>query len=370
MKLKGKIKFTNPEKNQFYNVLRKRVDQYFIDKKISKHANGAMIIKTVVLMLAYLLPLVYMAINAAPQGVVYGLYTFIGLALAGIGMSIMHDANHGAYSSSDTVNKWVGLSLNLCGGNVTNWKLQHNILHHTYTNIVHMDDDIADRLVLKMNPHTAVKWYHAFQPIYAFFFYGLLTLYWVVAKDFVQFNQFINNKVNTNTRSQNARMFIGIILAKLLHIGLFVLIPIFILGYAAPTVLLGFIVMHFVAGFILTLVFQLAHTVDETSHPLPNDEGNIENDWAIHQMNTTVNFSPDNAILSWYVGGLNYQVEHHLFPRICHVHYPAIAKIVQQTALEFNVPYLQHNSFTGAVASHVRALQKFGKLPSLNEAIG
>jgi linoleoyl-CoA desaturase len=128
--------------------------------------------------------------------------------------------------------------------------------------------------------------------------------------------------------------------------------------------------MHFFAGIILTTVFQLAHTVEHTHHPMPNEDGIIENDWAIHQLNTTVNFSPNNKILSWYVGGLNYQIEHHLFQRISHVHYPAISAIVKQTAKEFNVPYLENKTLFGAIHSHILFLKSLGKLPNLHEAIG
>lgn len=128
--------------------------------------------------------------------------------------------------------------------------------------------------------------------------------------------------------------------------------------------------MHFVAGIVLTVTFQLAHTVEGTSHPLPNEEGVIENNWAIHQMNTTVNFARHNKFISWYVGGLNFQVEHHLFPKISHMHYSEISEIVKSTAEEFGVPYLENKTLWQAIRSHIETLKRFGKLPDLNEAIG
>jgi len=121
--------------------------------------------------------------------------------------------------------------------------------------------------------------------------------------------------------------------------------------------------MHAIAGFILALVFQLAHTVEGTSHPLPNEVGVIENDWAMHQLITTANFSRRNKLVSWYVGGLNFQVEHHLFPYISHVHYPELAEIVKSTAEEFGVPYLENRTFSGAVASHFAFLYQLGQKP-------
>lgn len=367
---KNRIKFINPNKNDFFPTLKKRVDAYFEEQQISKHGNTAMFIKTVALVGAYIIPFVLYLTLQPGLGISLALWFIMGLGLAGIGMSVMHDANHGAYSSNKSINKFMGYTLNLAGAAVFNWKLQHNILHHTYTNISGLDEDIEDRLVLKFSPHSSVKGFHQFQWIYAFLFYGLITLYWVVAKDFVQFKTFINNGVNPNSPTENRVLFLKIVITKLVYFFVLLITPIFIFHLPVGQVLAGFMLMHFVAGIILTVVFQLAHTVEGTAHPLPNASGNIENDWAIHQLNTTVNFSPDNKWISWYVGGLNYQVEHHLFPRICHVHYPRIAGIVQATATEYGIPYLQNQTFGQALQSHIATLHRFGRLPNLNTAIG
>lgn len=138
-------------------------------------------------------------------------------------------------------------------------------------------------------------------------------------------------------------------------------LPIAIIGLPVGTTILGFLLMHAIAGFILALIFQLAHTVEGTSHPLPNQEGIIENDWAIHQLQTTSNFSRKSKLVSWYVGGLNFQVEHHLFPYISHIHYPRIAEIVKETAEEFGVPYLENRTLADAVNSHFSFLYQLGK---------
>jgi linoleoyl-CoA desaturase len=294
----------------------------------------------------------------------------MGVGVAGLGMSVMHDANHGAYSSNKTVNYLMAHVLNLLGGSTVNWKLQHNILHHTYTNVVHMDDDIEDKLMLRFSPHTTVKQVHRFQWVYAFFFYGLSTLYWVVAKDFVQYVKYRKNGVNAGSAAENRLMLARIITLKLIYFFVVLAVPVVFFHIPFLQVLAGFLLMHFVAGFILTLIFQLAHAVEGTSHPLPNSNGIIENDWAIHQLNTTANFSRHNKWLSWYVGGLNFQVEHHLFPRISHVHYPALSNIVKSTAEEFGIPYLENKTFSEAMKAHINFLRRLGRLPDLNEAIG
>lgn len=359
----------NPNRNLFFATLRKNVDNYFKENKISKHYNAQMVIKTIVLLSAYILPFAALLIFTPSFGISIALWSLMGFSLAGIGMSVMHDANHGAYSSSRRVNYWLGHTLNLLGGAVFNWKIQHNVLHHTYTNIVNLDDDIDDKLILKFSPHTEVKWYHKLQFIYAFLFYGILTLYWVLLKDFVQYSRYTKGGVNKNTSSQNMVTILKIIASKVIYLGAFIALPIFVFKIPTMQVVSGFLLMHFIGGVVLTVIFQLAHTVEGTTHPLPNDEGTIENNWAIHQLNTTVNFSRHNKFISWYVGGLNFQVEHHLFPLICHVHYPAIAPIVKATAEEFGVPYLENESFGQALDSHIKTLVRFGKLPKMSEAI-
>ena len=366
------IRFIDKDKDKalFFATLRKRVDGYFRENNISRNYNATMVIKTIVLLSAYLFSFVAILVLNPSFGFACALWVVMGLGLAGIGMSIMHDANHGAYSSSTKVNYWLGHTLNLLGGSVFNWKLQHNVLHHTYTNILNYDDDIADKVILKFTPHNKAKWYHKFQPVYALFFYGITTLYWGILKDFMQFSRYTKQGVNTSTKAQNRTLFIKLLLSKIIYFFVTIVLPIFILKMAAAPYILGFLLMHFVAGVVLTLIFQLAHTVEGTTYPLPNENFTIENNWAIHQMNTTVNFSRYNKLISWYVGGLNFQVEHHLFPNICHVHYPQISEIVKSTAEEFGVPYLENKSFANAVGSHFKALISFGKLPDLDEAIG
>lgn len=119
--------------------------------------------------------------------------------------------------------------------------------------------------------------------------------------------------------------------------------------------------LQFVQGFILTIVFQPAHVMPTSEYPIPDSEGNIENSWAIHQLLTTSDFSPESKIFSWYIGGLNYQVEHHLFPNICHVHYSKIAEIVKKTAREYGLPYHVQSNFLMALINHGKMLRDLGQ---------
>lgn len=367
---KATIRFVHPQKTDFFITLKKRVDKYFEDNKISRNANSGMVLKSIILLSAYILPFVALTIFQPNLGISLLLWSIMGLALAGIGMSVMHDANHGAYSTNEKVNDWMGYSLNILGGSVFNWKIQHNLMHHTYTNISEYDEDIESKLSMRFDPHTQVKWYHRTQWFLAFFYYGIITFYWVLLKDFVQYSKYIKNGVNRNSKQKNRVVLFKMIVLKIVYFSVILGLPIFILKMDWLHVISGFLLMHFIGGFILSTVFQLAHTVEGTKHPLPNEKGVIENDWAIHQLETTVNFCRGNKLISWYVGGLNYQVEHHLFSRVSHVHYPAISHIVKQTAEEYHVPYLENPTLFKALGAHVRALKTLGRLPKFEEVMG
>ena len=365
---KRTVKFIDKSDSQFFAVLKNRVDAYFVNNKKSKHANFQMVLKTVLLLSLYIVPFILILVFQPSFPVQMLLWLLMGAGLSGVGMSIMHDANHGAYSSNKTINKILGHTLNLAGGSVENWKLQHNKQHHTYTNVIHLDDDIKDKVVLRFNPHTKVRAIQKLQFLYAFLFYGITTIYWALLKDFVQHRRYVREGINTSGEKENKMLLLKMITDKLIYFSVILVLP-WLAGIPLLTVLAGFLVMHFSAGVILTVIFQLAHTVEGTTHPLPDASGNIENAWAIHQLHTTVNFSKGNPFLTWYLGGLNYQIEHHLFPKICHIHYPDIAPIVKSTAEEFGIPYLENKTFGEAFNSHIATLKRFGKLPSLTDAI-
>jgi linoleoyl-CoA desaturase len=287
-------------------------------------------------------------------------FSFSGFGIAGVGMSVMHDANHGAYSENKLVNKLMGGTLNLLGGFDVNWRHQHNILHHTYTNITHIDEDIDQRLKMRWTPHFKYHPVQRFQHIYAFLAYCLATLSWTVLKDFRQFYNYSQNGVYKSTKWQMAGDFMKLILTKVVYYIYILIIPIVVLKYNTGLIIGGYLFMHAIGGFFLSTVFQLAHVVEGTTFPMPNDKGEIENEWAIHQMETTADFAHGNRFLTWFTGGLTHQVEHHLFPDICHVHYQRIAPIVKSTAEEFGVPYHYNPGYWSALKSHVVILKKFG----------
>jgi len=357
-----RTRFERVEKESFSQTLNKRVRQYFTDNKISPNANAKMRLKSIGMFALYVLPYLFLLIFAeGPLAVVLS-FILMGVGMAGIGMGVMHDAAHGAYSSKKWENKLWGASIYLISGNLTTWKIQHNILHHTFTNIDGLDEDMETQGLLRLHPSQPLKKYHRFQAIYTPFVYGLLTLNWLISKDFKQMLTYYRRGIGGENIKSIGKKWWTLGATKALYAALFIALPLIFAGAAWYWVLLGFLAMHFTAGVILSYVFQLAHMVDGVeSHEQPED-GKIKEEFMIHQLKTTANFARKNWLVNWYVGGLNYQVEHHLFPNICHIHYPAISKIVKQTAEEHNLPYNEYRTTRAALKAHIQHLSKMGSV--------
>jgi len=358
------LKLANSQQS-FFVTLNKRVNDYFKSNNISRHANAEMILKTIIMFSLYFIPYALIIGGITSNAwMMWLLCVVMGFGIGGIGLSVMHDANHGAYSSKPWVNDLLGYSLNVVGASAFNWKLQHNVLHHTYTNIHEADEDISPRGVLRMHPDSEWKKMHRFQHYYAWFFYGFMTLVWVFVKDFVRIQRYEKIGLAKKQKANMAMEWTILIVTKLFYFSyIFVLPAILLPSVAWWQIAIGFFTMHYIAGFILAIIFQPAHVIEGTEYPLPDDDGQLENNWAIHQLLTTTNFANENRPLSWYAGGLNYQVEHHLFPTVCHVHYRKISSIVKETAKEFGLPYKSAATFTEALVGHTKLLKQLGSHP-------
>lgn len=357
-----KVRFQNRDQATFVKELRKRVNNYFKENNISRNANMHMVIKTIAMFLIYLVPYALVYLNVLSGAWALFLAIFMGFGMAGIGMCVMHDANHGAYSSNPKVNKWLGICIYLIGGDVYNWKVQHNILHHTYTNIEGLDGDIDQDPLLRLS--TEQKWEkgHKYQHIYAFFLYTLGTLLWAVV-DFIQYRRFTKLGLSPDGKLDKSKQLRKLVIYKIAYWSFIFVFPMVFSPFLWWQVLLGWLVMNLVAGFILTVTFQLAHVVEGVSFPVPSDEGKLENEWMIHQLKTTANFAKNSKFITWFVGGLNFQIEHHLFPNICHVHYKKISDIVKATAEEYGIVYNQNKTYLSAVYSHYKMLKELGLQP-------
>lgn len=357
-----RIRFQNKEQVLFVKELRKRVNRYFKENNISRNANAHMVVKSISMFLIYLIPYAFVYTGLITGAWALILAAVMGIGMAGIGMSVMHDANHGAYSSNQKVNNLIGICIHLIGGDVYNWKVQHNILHHTYTNIDGLDGDIDQDPFLRLSSEQAWSKGHKYQHIYAFFLYTLGTIAWAFM-DFVQYRRFSKLGLSPEGKLNKPKQFRKLVIYKAAYWTFIFVLPMVFSPFAWWQVLIGWLVMNMVAGFILTVTFQLAHVVEGVSFPVPTDEGKVENEWMIHQLKTTANFAKNSKLVTWFVGGLNFQIEHHLFPNICHVHYKKLSDIVKETAEEYGIIYNHHKTYFGAVKSHYKMLKELGVQP-------
>ena len=356
-----KITFNNKNK-PFYSALKANVDEYFIQNNIRHTGNWELYSKTAILVPAAIGLYILLLTVSFPVWAGVSLCMLLGFILASIGFNVMHDACHGSYSSKKWVNNIMGLSLNALGGNAFIWKFKHNIVHHTYTNVDGVDDDIAKSPLMRQC--ASQKWVpaHRFQHIYVVLVYAISSFAWVAMMDF---NKYFKRKVfTTQLQKMDIKEHIIFWASKVLYGVFYVAIPVYFVGWKSWAI--GFTAMEIIMGLTLALIFQLAHVVEhaEFEAAAGMESKLIENEWAIHQIRTTANFAPKNKFINWYVGGLNYQVEHHLFPRVSHVHYPAISGIVQKTCEDFDLPYNTYPTFTSSLASHFRMMKQLGEKPS------
>ncbi|MTI21829.1 acyl-CoA desaturase [Fulvivirga sp. RKSG066] len=355
-----KVKFNGRNQPGFYTDVKKAVDEYFKSNNISKNANAEMVFKSVFFLgsLVGLYLLIILGGFSLTTNLILAI--LLGMTQAFIGFNVSHDAIHGSYSSKQKVNKLMSYSFNIIGANAYVWSVSHNKVHHTFTNIPGHDEDldVAPGLV-RVSPGEKRKPIMKYQHFYAFFLYGLASLSWVFRKDYVKFFQ---KKIGQTDNSKRPKIeYFNLFFFKALYYALFIVVPLVVLDITWWQFLIGFVSMHLAEGFVLGLVFQLAHVVEGMSFPEPDTEGKLEESWAVHQMRTTANFSRKSPMAKFLCGGLNFQIEHHLFPNICHVHYPEISKIVERTAKKYDIPYYENETFIGALKSHYRTLKFFGK---------
>jgi linoleoyl-CoA desaturase len=320
-----------------------------------------MVVKTIIMIALFFVPLMVLASGMVTTvWMLFSLYILSGLGMAGIGMGVMHDAIHGSYSKNKKINTLLGYTFNLIGANATVWRIQHNVLHHTYTNIDHADDDLNAPFFLRFSPHAKHYWVHQFQHIYIWFFYGISTISWITTKDFVRLKRY-KDMGFLDKKHEYEKTLISMIAWKLFYYSYALLLPMIMVPFSWWLILLAFISMHFVTGLLVSIVFQIAHIMPVNEFPLPDEQGMMNNNWYDHQFATTSNFSPNSTLLFWLIGGLNYQVEHHVLPDVCHVHYKKLTKIVSETALEYGMPYHVKKSFLHAIWDHTKMLRMLGK---------
>lgn len=366
----GKIIFQKTTtKESFQTKLTERVNEYFSRNGLSKKGDWRLHTKTAVLFSSFAIayacilfaPYIATQLNIHVLWIIVTMSVPLGLIVAAMGFNVMHDASHKSYSDNPKVNNLMAfVGGDLMGGSTFIWNIKHNRLHHTFTNIEGYDDDIAKYPMFRMNVHQKRLWFHKYQFLYAPVLYMILSMHWTIINDATRM---VKGKVLIKELRPKQKDIWMFILGKALHFILFVGVPMIV----APVwwyTLVGFAVMHVTIGLTLAFVFQMAHVVEGTAFPEPPKM----DEWMLHQLETTSNFAMNDKLLSWYVGGLNFQIEHHLFSNISHIHYPALSKIVQRTCKEFGIPYNSFPTFRQALWSHFVYLKKMGRKPYAPQA--
>lgn len=350
-------KFSNVP-HSFHAELKRRISTYFEEVGTSTTGNYSLFIKALILMTACLAVYIHLLFFTPVAFWAITECVVLGCIVAAIGFNVMHDGAHGSFSKYTWVNKLAALSLNILGGNSFMWNVKHNVIHHAYTNVDGVDDDIDIQPWMRMSSTQKKYRLHKYQHLYFWFLYALLYIFWIFVLDY---QKYFRKKIGSMPLKKMSRKdHFEFWAFKILHAFLFIGLPVYMLGFIDW--MIGFIVFSCVAGFVLSIVFQLAHTVEHTAFPVADaDSGKMEDEWAVHQLRTTANFATGNRLVSWLVGGLNFQIEHHLFPKISHIHYPAISKIIKQACMEYGVVYIEYSKVRYAVASHVAFLRQMGR---------
>jgi linoleoyl-CoA desaturase len=352
----GELKFGASD--GFHSALRRRVAQYFRGTGRRPRDCPQMYLKTVIVFAWLLGSYALLVFVAGTWWLALPLMISLGLSMAAVGFNIQHDGGHGAYSDRPWINRLMALTLDLLGGSSYVWARKHNSIHHSYANVTGQDSDIDLGPFGRLSPHQKRLKFHRLQQFYLWVLYGLLPIKWQVYDDF---QKVVTGRIGGHRLARPKGWdLVTFVAGKVVFFTLALVIP--LLLHPVWVVLLSYVVASLVQGLVLSVVFQLAHCVEEAGFPLPReDTGRMEAAWAVHQVETTVDFARGNRLLSWFIGGLNFQIEHHLFPRICHVHYPALAPLVEETCREFGLRYLAQKSLLAGVASHFRWLRRMGK---------
>jgi len=350
------VKFSGSD--NFQKTLKARVERYFQFTGRSQRDCWQMYLKTAIIFCWFIASYVLLvfAANAWWQSV--PLAISLGLSMAAIGFNVQHDGNHKAYSRHSWINRIMAMSLDLLGGSSYTWNHKHNTIHHTYANIADQDDDINVGFFGRLAPTQRRLGIHRMQHYYLWLLYGLLPMKWHFLDDFYDVAR---GKIGTHRfarpKGWSLANFIG---GKVLFFSLAFVLP--ALFHPIWMVVVFYLLAFWVNGILISVVFQLAHVVEEAEFPLPDElTGKMPTHWAVHQVQTTVDFARNNWLLTWFLGGLNFQIEHHLFPKISHIHYPRISRLVEQACADFGLRYNTHRNFFAGVASHFRWLQRMGQ---------
>ncbi|MBU2039677.1 MAG: acyl-CoA desaturase [Gammaproteobacteria bacterium] len=339
-----------------YQQLSAQVNQYFQQQGIAKSGDQRLYRKAILILLLFSASYAALLLLPAPWSL--AAWFIHGIATALVGFNVMHDGAHESFSRSRRLNRLAALTFNLIGSNRFYWAQKHNRNHHSFTNVDEVDEDIDALGLFRMSPHQRRFWFHRYQHIYVWLLYPLTSLFWFFALDYkAYFRQKIAQRPFSHRLS--AADHLEFWASKLLYLLIYIALPLSLAD--STTVITGFLLMHAILGFLFAVVFQLAHIVEQAEFPQPTTDGSMEDEWAAHQLRTTVDFATDSRFLTWALGGLNFQVEHHLFPRVSHIHYPALHRLLQESCNRQGHSIRSYPSLGAALKGHYHHLRQLGR---------
>lgn len=343
-----------PENDTFYSTLSARVKNYFDESGISRYANPVFFFKAALLLALHLLFYCFYLFSKN-QSLALLSMVLMGPTSILIGINVAHDAAHGVISKNRKVNSAFLSLLDLLGANSYMWKKRHVFSHHLFPNIQDHDSDLKQNPLIRIFPGDEYRWYHRFQHLYAPFLYLFYTMHWLLFRDFKDFFQTGQNK--ENAAAHPAHQILKLLFFKLFYLSYIILLPLYFSSLTATQIITGYLLMNFAASVVITLALIPSHVAEASNFPLPNHNGTMPHSWSHHQVHTVIDFATTNPFLNFFFGGFNHHLAHHLFPGICHIHYPPVTKIVKQTVLEFGMTYQHEDSFLNAYLSHYKLLK-------------
>ncbi|WP_201983427.1 fatty acid desaturase family protein [Hymenobacter rubidus] len=348
------IRFQPEPSDGFYHTLKSRVQAYFAQEGIPRYATPEARWKAAFFAGSFGLSYGIILLVTMPLFLFLAMWFLMGVCLLLAAMSMVHDAAHGVFSARPWVNAVLLHFANLVGGDGYMYKYKHTVSHHAYTNIPGLDIDLEQSSLVRVTPFTTSRARHRLQHWYMRVLYPFYILFWVLFRDFSYYRR---AKIGTATAHHAAVHWLTLVASKAFYLFYLLVVPAAVLPVPFWHIGLGFVCMHLGSGVVAMFALLANHAVEDSVFAVPNADGLMDCSWGEHQLRTTDDYSPDSRLVSFLFSGLNHHVAHHLFPRYCHVHYPAITKLVRATAQEFGLRY-RHNSLFGALGSHFRLLKK------------
>jgi len=341
------------DSSDFYPVLKRRVEAYVKEHDLNR-SSYVMYFKALLIVTCWFICYYY--------GMIQGYFlAAVGLGFwhSHFGITISHDGNHGSFSKTPFLNQLAVRAIDIMGGSSIVWVHQHNIGHHPNSNrqgdSCHSEGDQDDpdtrtgTPIIRMVPTMPYLWYHRWQHIYIWFLFCAVTTKWFYG-DIKAFSR--KKYVNIEFYDTKPSDLVFLAFTKLLYITYVFIIPMYFHPISRALILV--FLFSAMTSYNFVAMFSVNHLTENAFYPSDNI---VNRDWAQLQVLTTSNFAVGSALWTWLSGGLNYQIEHHLFPYICHVYLPEISPIIQQTLQEYNLPYTNFPTFVDAFTSHYQHLK-------------